>query len=234
MWRSTPSCLAAAAPLSSAFPLAPWAHICATLIGIVRDEEQTGARPARRDAADAAMDRYAAGDDAAFAQVYDALAPRLWGYLLRRTKNEDDAADLLQQTMLHMHRARGEFIAGAEVTPWAFAIARRLLVDSARRRGPGQGVDHGGLEAQASDTPRADDLVHARELAGHIERALAELPAAQRTAFRLIKEEGLTLAEAARILGTSVGAAKVRAHRAYEAIRAALANAEAGLRRGLR
>src|SRR5579883_2451676 len=210
MWRSTPSCLAAAAPLSSAFPLAPWAHICATLIGIVRDEEQTGARPARR----------------------DALAHRLWGYLLRRTKNEDDAADLLQQTMLHMHRARGEFIAGAEVTPWAFAIARRLLVDSARRRGPGQGVDHGGLEAQASDTPRADDLVHARELAGHIERALAELPAAQRTAFRLIKEEGLTLAEAARILGTSVGAAKVRAHRAYEAIRAALANAEAGLRRG--
>jgi RNA polymerase sigma-70 factor (ECF subfamily) len=200
----------------------------------VRDPGTNKARGEARSDADLAMDRYAAGDDSAFVLVYDALAPRLLGYLQRRTRNEEDAADLLQQTMLHIHRGRGEFIPGAEVTPWAFAIARRLLVDSVRRRGPGQGMEPGGLDAHASDAPGADDLVHARELTVCIQRAVAQLPPAQRVAFQLIKQEGLTLAEAAGILGTTIGAAKVRAHRAYEAIRAALAEAEAGLRRGTR
>ena len=40
----------------------------------------------------------------------------------------------MQQTLLQMHRARGSFIPGAAVMPWAFAIARRLIIDGARRR----------------------------------------------------------------------------------------------------
>lgn len=48
--------------------------------------------------ASAAMDRYASGDDAAFADLYDALAPRLYGFLLRLTGERGAAADLLQQT----------------------------------------------------------------------------------------------------------------------------------------
>ena len=180
------------------------------------------------------MEHYAAGDDAAFVLVYDALAPRLLGYLLRRTRNSEDAADLLQQTMLHIHRGRGDFIAGAEVTPWAFAIARRLLVDSVRRRAPGPREDCESIESKPAETPRADDLVHAGELAVHVRRALDELPPAQRVAFELVREEGLSIADAARALGTTVGGAKQRMHRAYEAIRSALADAESGLRRGTR
>src|SRR6202044_212579 len=81
----------------------------------------------------AAMERYSKGDDAAFAVVYDAIAPRLYRFLLRQTRDPGRAEDLLQQTMLHIHRARDRFIPGAEVTPWAFAIARRLVVDGVRR-----------------------------------------------------------------------------------------------------
>lgn len=180
------------------------------------------------------MERYSAGDDAAFALVYDALAPRLLGYLLRRTRDPDDAADLLQQTMLHIHRGRGDFIAGAEVTPWAFAIARRLLVDSVRHRGPSPRVDAVSMESKPAETPRADDLVHAGELAVRVRRALDELPPAQRVAFELVREEGLSLADAARALGTTVGGAKQRMHRAYEAIRSALADADPVMRRGMR
>jgi RNA polymerase sigma-70 factor, ECF subfamily len=181
----------------------------------------------------AAMERYAAGDDSAFTLVYDGIAPRLLGYLLRHTKDRGDAEDLAQQTMLHIHRSRGSFIPGADVAPWAFAIARRLLVDRVRNREPGRRVDNVGLDTRASETPGADDLLQARQTAVHIESALAHLPQAQREAFQLIKQEGLSLCEAARILGTTVGAAKVRVHRAYEALRAALADAET-LRRGAR
>jgi len=79
--------------------------------------------------ADAAMERYARGDEAAFAELYDAIAPRLLGFLRKATRDASAAEDLMQQTLLHMHRARGSFIPGAPVLPWAFAIARRLLTD---------------------------------------------------------------------------------------------------------
>src|SRR6476646_8553344 len=84
-------------------------------------------------AADAAMERYASGDASAFGELYDRLAPRLYGYLLRQTKDFSRAEDLVQQTMLQIHCARGQFVRGAAVLPWAFAISRRLLIDETRR-----------------------------------------------------------------------------------------------------
>ena len=68
--------------------------------------------------ADAAMERYSVGDDAAFAVVYDALAPRIFGYLRRKLGSVSRAEDVVQQTFLHMHRARGTFVPGSRVSPW--------------------------------------------------------------------------------------------------------------------
>lgn len=179
---------------------------------------------------DAAMARYAAGDDAAFGEVYDALAPRLFGYLVRQTREQSRAEDIVQQTFLQMHRARGSFVPGAEVVPWAFAIARRLLIDSYRRgrrevlaTPPASGEDGpSDCDEPVSPDPAADDLVQASQLAARIHAELARLPETQRVAFELLKEEGLSLAEAAQVLGTTVSAVKLRAHRAYEALRLVL------------
>jgi RNA polymerase sigma-70 factor (ECF subfamily) len=169
------------------------------------------------------MDRYAAGDDAAFGAVYDGIAPRLYGYLLRQTREASRAEDLLQQTLLRIHRARDRFIPGAEVLPWAFAIARRLLVDSVRRdKHETVAAEEPDADQGASEAPGPDELAQARELAVRIDRVLATMPASQRAAFELVKQEGLTLAEAAQVLGTSVAAVKLRAHRAYQKLRAAL------------
>ncbi len=173
---------------------------------------------------DRAMDRYAAGDDAAFEEVYDRLAPRLFGHLLRQTRDRSRAEDVVQQTMLRIHRARGRFVPGARVIPWAFAIARRLLVDSHRRGGRevlSVEDDDPFAEVASIDAP-ADDVAAARELAQRIGDELARLPENQRVAFELLKQEGLSVAEAAETLGTTAAAVKLRAHRAYEALRAAL------------
>jgi len=86
------------------------------------------------DPADAAMERYANGDGAAFADLYDAIAPRLLAFLRRATRDGVAAEDLMQQTFLQIHRARGSFIPGAPVIPWALAIAKRLMIDGARRQ----------------------------------------------------------------------------------------------------
>jgi RNA polymerase sigma-70 factor (ECF subfamily) len=176
-------------------------------------------------AADSAMERYAAGDDAAFAAVYDALAARLHAYLRRHVRDLHGCDDLLQETFLRMHKARGTFVTGAAVLPWAFAIARRLVVDRARRdrRAPA-GVDDVDVDPLAlfPAGERPEQVVEAREAARRLAGALALLTESQRTAFELLKQDGLTLVEAAEVLGVSVTAVKLRAHRAYESIRTAL------------
>src|SRR5262245_50374802 len=171
------------------------------------------------DGADAAMERYARGDETAFADLYDAIAPRLLGFLRRATRDPSAAEDLMQQTLLQMHRTRGSFIPGAPVMPWAFAIARRLMIDAARRRraerrlfADGRGPADGRPYEPADTTPRADDLAHARRLARRIRHRLDALPELQRTAYRLLHHEGLSLKGAAAVLGTSVTAVKLRAH----------------------
>jgi RNA polymerase sigma-70 factor (ECF subfamily) len=174
-------------------------------------------------AATAAMERYAAGDDSAFAQLYALLAPRLFGYLHRLVGNQP-AEDLVQQTLLRIHRARGTFTPGGDVIAWVLAIARRLAIDSLRvqHREPLLVI---GAEAHRvpGQSARADDLVLARQLARRIEEEVARLPEPQRVAFDLLKRRGLSLAQAAAELRISVGALKLRLHRAHGALRAALA-----------
>lgn len=188
-------------------------------------ERGTSAGVPVRAEVDVAMERYAAGDDAAFAAVYDKIAPRLYGYLLRQTRERARAEDLVQQTMLHIHRARTRFIPGAEVTPWAFAIARRLLLDGLRRAKREVAPSEEDPDSAQASGDAADDMVQARELAARITLVLAKLPESQRVAFELLKQEGLTVAEAAEVLGTTAAAVKLRAHRAYEALRVALGDA---------
>ncbi len=205
-------------------------RVTSGLVESGRTREASAADAALRTRGDAAMARYAAGDDAAFGEVYDALAPRLFGYLVRQTREQARAEDIVQQTFLQMHRARGTFVAGAEVVPWAFAIARRLLIDSYRRgrrevllNAPAGGDDApADRDEPASPDAAADDLVQASQLAARIQKELARLPETQRVAFELLKEEGLSLSEAAQVLGTTVSAVKLRAHRAYEALRLVL------------
>src|SRR5262245_54580945 len=134
------------------------------------------------------MERYARGDEAAFAELYDAIAPRLLGFLRKGTRDASAAEDLMQQTLLHMHRTRGSFIPGAPVMPWAFAIARRLMTDSARRRRVERRLfsdaradeDRMAYEQSAAMAP-ADDLLHARRLARRLQQRIDALPELQRT-----------------------------------------------------
>lgn len=187
--------------------------------------QRADGRAAETSALNAAMDRYARGDDAAFGEVYDLLSPRLFGFLLRYTRDHAKVEDVVQQTMLQMHRNRGRFEPGAEVIPWAFAIARRLLIDSHRRGGRevlAPTDDESAAQLLVALDAPADQVAIAKEIAARLSEELAKLPENQRVAFELIKQDGLSVAEAAQTLGTTVAAVKLRAHRAYEALREAL------------
>jgi RNA polymerase sigma-70 factor (ECF subfamily) len=167
------------------------------------------------------MDRYARGEDAAFGELYDVLAPKLLGFLYRQTRDRQRAEDLVQQTFLQMHCARETYVTGADVVPWAFAIARRLAID-AYRRGKREVLDADLDLTHMIDDVGPDDALRSKQAAEVLQQTLDSLPETQRVAFELIKRDGLSVAQAAETLGTTVTAVKLRAHRTYEALRSAL------------
>jgi RNA polymerase sigma-70 factor (ECF subfamily) len=183
-----------------------------------------------------AMERFAAGDDAALGEVYDLAAPAVLTFLVGLSRDRQLAEDLTQETFLRIHRARGLFHPGAAVLPWAYTIARRLFLDEVRSRraskvvpdGPASGAaDREGGEGSrvvdaAAGGPTAEELFADQELSQALDQALKQIPESQASAFRLLKGEGLSVAEVATIMGTTKGAVKLRAHRAYEALRGLL------------
>jgi len=184
---------------------------------------------------DDAMDRYASGDVAAFSVLHRALYPRITSYLLRMTGQTSLADDLVQETFLRMHRARSTFARGAAVVPWAYAIARNVYMDhvrAAKHRDTERLPTDPGPDAVDRSAYDGEAQAIAAETARVVTDVLAGLPSAQREAFVLLRYEGLSVQDAAAVLGTTATAVKLRAFRAYEALRAALAALEGGDARG--
>ena len=188
------------------------------------DATSAGTKQLRRGSspADAAMDRYAGGDQTAFAELYDLLAPRLLGYLSRQTRDVGRAEDLLQQTMMQLHRQRDRFARGAEVTPWAFAIARRFLIDSYRKEKRRRTLEKRLAETEPQYETATDDVVTSMQMAHKVVGELARLPDKQRLVLEMIRQDGLSMSEVAQILGTTLNAIKLRVHRAYATLHAAV------------
>ena len=175
-----------------------------------------------RSRADLAMDRYADGDDGAFEILYDELAPRLHRYALRETRSRSAAEDAVQQVLLQIHAARARFVIGAAVLPWAYAIARRLLIDGRRHAARWASAEENAAGAEkATGAMGADDVLDLRRREADLERELLLLPPKHREAFSMVKLEGLSIADTAGVLGITEGNVKVRVHRAAEALRTA-------------
>ncbi|HEU4404351.1 MAG TPA: RNA polymerase sigma factor [Polyangiaceae bacterium] len=174
------------------------------------------------------MARHAAGDEGAFEVIYDELAPRLYGFLRRMLREGTLAEDALHQTFLQIHEARGRFAAGAEVEPWAYAIARRVAIDALRRgrrerpAGAGEALGEALGEGRPNPFPDGEEAARAAELSRRLREELERLPPLQREALLLVRHEGLSLAQAAQVLGIQEGALRVRLHRAGDRLRSAL------------
>lgn len=164
------------------------------------------------------MDRYLAGDRAAFAALFGMLAPRVHGFFLRSFGARDVADDLLQTTFLKLHRARDTFRPGAKVRPWVFGIAARVRADELRRRYrlPRTVTDEALEDLRFSVAPPKPE---ASEIATRVQAAIAELPEGQRVVVLLHRFEGMTFGEIGEALGTAEGAVRIRAFRAYATLR---------------
>lgn len=159
------------------------------------------------------MARAQAGDRDAYRALLDDIGPQVLAFVRRRRRDPAAAADLYQEILLAVHRARQTFDPTRPFDPWLFGIARHVAADQTRRL-----ARRGRWEVVVDDVP--DTAVTAEGLPpAAIAEALRALPPTQREAVELLRLEGLTLEDAAARTGATPGALKVRLHRAYRLLR---------------
>ena len=168
----------------------------------------------------------ARGGDAAAADALLALhEQRLYRFGLRMCGNEEDAREVLQETMLAAFRGLRGFRGEARLTTWLYQIARSCCLKS-RRRSAGEPAALEGLESAAgvaTEAETADSRTHAREIGEALRAAILALPGPLREAVVLRDVEELEGEEAAQALGIELAALKSRLHRGRAELRKHLA-----------
>ena len=131
----------------------------------------------------------------------------------------------------------------AKFTTWIYAIARNLSIDHARKQAHRRALSLDGQAGRAEDSspplhehvaggdPDAESVALNRELARSLERALAELPEAQREVFLMREVLELPFAEIAKVVDASEATVKSRMRYALERLRVALADRRSELPR---
>ena len=180
--------------------------------------------PQERDQAWSQLMRAAqAGDRAAYERLLREISPLIRALVRRHCSNRADIEEMVQDTLLTLHRVRHTYDPGRPFCPWLAAIAWRRSIDALRRRirvSKYETPEHGVYET-FSDAAANSDLEGVRS-AEEVEDLLRLLPARQREALQSLKLKEMTLAEASAASGQSVAALKVNTHRALKTLRALL------------
>jgi RNA polymerase sigma-70 factor (ECF subfamily) len=158
------------------------------------------------------MERVQRGDGDACRLLLDDVGPAVTRFLRTRVAG-DEVEDVYQEIFMALFQARHTYEAGRPLEPWLFAIARNIAADHLRRRWSRASWEE--LTADLPERAAGDSPAPPPDIEG----LLTRLPPAQREAFAMLKLQGMTLQAAAGRAGISVGALKVRAHRAYKALR---------------
>jgi len=179
--------------------------------------KQTESPPAHEDQVDAdqaIIDRILAGEQEAFAMLIGRYSDPLYRHAVGMTGSPDDAADILQNSFIkayqHLGEVRGRFDA------WVFRIVANGCKDWLKN------IRRTHLSYEEDDQPSGFETPEAEldrgELRGDLDQALSALPASLKEAFVMKHVEGRSYEEMAELLETSVGALKMRVHRAREAL----------------
>lgn len=181
------------------------------------------------------------GDREALGALWDALTPKLFGYLINVTRDRALAEDLLQTTWLHAINALPRFQPrGAGIRAWLFAIARNecrqhwrkskreatftdlAALERDQAGGHGSQGNYGNRRAGGRDNPQAGDERDTLQNKLLVEQILNLLSEDDRELLRLRYIADLSLNDIARVLNINFVAVRVRIHRALARARTAI------------
>src|SRR5215471_15110697 len=176
-----------------------------------------------------AVERAQSGDSDAFRLLVEQHSRVVFRLAFRMTGNEQDAEDVVQETFLRAYKRLSDYEARASFSTWLYRIASNYALDLIRSRRRHQdkreyaaGEDRDILQTIPEASPGPDRVVYGSQVKDHVNAALDELSAQERTAFVLRHFEGLSIEEIGRTLGTGTNATKHSIFRAVQKLRRCL------------
>jgi RNA polymerase sigma-70 factor (ECF subfamily) len=173
--------------------------------------------------------RIAAGEEAAFATLYDRFSPGLFSLVMKMVRDEKEAEDVLQEGFSHIWRRAATYDATRSgAFTWAVMIFRNKAIDHLRVRQRQQRTTDRVTEEFAHSVDGADfttEEVDHREESVRVRSALGEIPSDQKAAIELAFFGGLTHEEISEKLGTPLGTVKARIRRGLLKLRECLKEA---------
>ena len=156
------------------------------------------------------------GDVAAFSELVARYQDRIYRFLVRLTRSQDDALELTQETFLHAYEALERWRPEARFTTWLFQIARNQAFDWLRRN---KRVEFVALDDEqdigiADPAPTPEGALEAVQRLRELDRALARLPTEHREILLLREIEEMSYDDIADVLDISLGTVKSRIARA--------------------
>jgi RNA polymerase sigma factor (sigma-70 family) len=177
------------------------------------------------------MRRLASGDDSALDELMGRHAEKLFHYLVRSLQNEEDAADLAQETFVKVYQSRSRFDPSQKFSTWLHAIASNLVRNRYRWRSRHPQVsldaesDQTGLSLRESVPgrgPSPREMAQIEEQEDAVRCAIAALPEDLRAPLILAEYEDLSQIEIGKILGCTTKAVETRIYRARQQLRSSL------------
>jgi RNA polymerase sigma-70 factor (ECF subfamily) len=168
---------------------------------------------------------YRDGEAAAFDALYARHKGGLYRYLLRQCRDAAAAEELFQDVWTSLIRARAGYTVQAKFTTYLYRLAHNRLIDHYRKHSHVAMVSFESEEGESivelpdvRERP-ADDALDAKRQAGRLLELIAELPEAQREAFLLQQEGGMSVEEIAHATGVTRETAKSRLRYAMSRLR---------------
>lgn len=145
------------------------------------------------------------GNMVAFYQLYERYSKRLYGFVLRYIKREQDAEEIVQDVFIKIWEARGKIDVYSSFESFLFTIAYNATISLFRKRASeARYLAHLKLLQHVETAPDLNDEIRFKELNQKLQALLDELTPRQREIFHLSREEGFTHEEIAKKLGLSV------------------------------
>ncbi len=151
--------------------------------------------------------RVAAGDDAAFAELYDLYAPPVYNYLLRLVNEPAVAEEILQEVFLAMWQSAHRFREEAKVKTWMLRIAHHQAVSWLRRT---RAAAWPNDELEADDRDLVEEHLARNWQIDRVRAALEHLTPTHRAVVELTFVQGLSYAEIAEVMNCPIGTVKSR------------------------
>lgn len=167
------------------------------------------------------------GERSSYERLLHEITPFVRNLARRHCRHPQDLEEMVQETLLTVHRVRHTYDPGRPFSPWLAAITQRRAIDILRRRrrvSRHESPDVATIETFAA--PGANQELEAVRSSEEVQALLQQLPPRQREALEALKLRELSLAEASEASGQSVGALKVNTHRALKALRALMQGRE--------